>query len=149
MSAWSTPHNLTQTLAQPMTQEQLEAERLLKEKRAREAQQLALSERAGQLCGRVERACETRSGGVSSNYAQDEQYAVNGTWREDEILLAFELWKQGAEAKETGLSTALNMHKMGPKSKHTGNRGGVVQVNFIRKITKTSTGRMNVHIDVK
>jgi hypothetical protein len=61
------------------------------------------------------------------------------------VNVAFTHWKAMYTQTE---QVALNIHKLGPSKKYTGNRDGACQVNFIRYMASGTKARFNVHINV-
>jgi len=145
-SVWGNTKALIENLAKPETPEERQArlDREAEEKARREAQ--ALDDAAQRLCNRVEEKCDNYSvGDLSSNYINDYQHEVSGSWTTAQIELAYTKWK----ALYSGRLDSLNVHKMGPAQKWTGDRDGKVQANFIRYVDTTRRRRINVHINWK
>jgi hypothetical protein len=89
----------------------------------------------------------SKQAGISSNYVGDDQFTIKGTYTKEVFLLAKAAWLKIYEDNNTRIS--LNAHVLGPSEKHTGDREGTVQGNFIRKINTAGQGRFNVHVDIK
>ena len=132
----------------PITPEQEKANLEDIARRKAEEAARALNQRASKLAADIETVIKTKEGGVSSNYPGDLQYTVPGEWTEAEAVLAFTKWKENLNAAAKGSDVALNMHKLGPTLKTTGNRNWN-QFNFIRNRAVGTTNRFNVHADTK
>ncbi|MFK5951118.1 MAG: hypothetical protein QM500_20375 [Methylococcales bacterium] len=96
---------------------------------------------ANALIGKIKKLIIGRDGVVSASYALDEQYTVSHTYSREVIAHAKLLWENEYKS--------LGAHVMGPASKTTGDRDGIVQANFIRKMDTAKAYRFNVHVDVK
>jgi len=145
MGAWGSGNVIADVTKQPpkvLTPEEIQ--KADAERKANEKLQV-LNYAAQQLANKVEKCFSGRGGGKSGNYGLDEQYEIKGQYSEGVISLAFEKWKSKYSANDV---LQLQIHKLGPSKKYSGNRQGKLQVNFIRKIVASSGGRFNIHINV-